>query len=115
MTTAHALPSKFIIHAVGPIYYRAKRSSESRPAELLASCYETSLKLAKAKGGSVAFSCLSTGVYGYPSGEAAEVACGVVREFLEKEGGLERVVFCCFEGKDERAYEEWLPYVYTSP
>lgn len=62
----------------------------------------------------MAFSCLSTGVYGYPSGEAAEVAAREVRRWLEErggvgKGGLERVVFCCFEGKDERAYREWLP------
>lgn len=64
---------------------------------------------------SVAFSALSTGVYGYPSGEAAAAAVGEVRGFLEGEGGagVERVVFCCFEGKDVRAYEEWLPYVIT--
>lgn len=57
-------------------------------------------------------------MYGYPSGEAAEVAGREVRRFLEeleedreKKGGLERVVFCIFEAKDERAYGEWLPYV----
>jgi len=113
ITSAHALPSKYIIHAVGPIYYRAKRQSEDRPAELLTSCYRTSLQLAAEKGGSIAFSCLSTGVYGYPSGEAAAVAAREVRRFLEEdnEGRLERVVLCCFEAKDERAYGEWLPYV----
>ena len=67
---------------------------------------------------SVAFSALSTGVYGYPSGEAAEVAIGEVRRWLvENQGGeggggvVKRVVLCSFERKDERAYEEWLPYV----
>lgn len=53
-------------------------------------------------------------MYGYPSGEAAEVATREVRRFLTEEetggkGRLERVVFCCFEQKDVRAYEEWLP------
>lgn len=50
-------------------------------------------------------------MYGYPPGEAAEVASREVRRFLEEEdeGTLERVVICCFEGKDERAYGEWLP------
>ena len=81
------------------------------------------MELAKEKGGSIAFSCLSTGVYGYPAGEAAEIACREVRRWCEEEGEkegdgkkdeiekgrLERIVFCCFEGKDERAYGEWLP------
>ena len=113
ITSAHALPSAYIIHSVGPIYSSALRQRPDLPAELLRSCYRTSLQLAAAKGGSVAFSCLSTGVYGYPSIEAAEVATQEVRRFLEEEEGekLERVVFCCFEGKDVRAYEEWLPYV----
>ncbi|KAG8526589.1 uncharacterized protein KY384_008790 [Bacidia gigantensis] len=64
--------------------------------------------------GSVAFSCLSTGVYGYPATEAAEVAIKEVRRWLEGEGKgkLERVVFCVFEAKDERAYREWLPRVF---
>ncbi len=97
---------------MGPIYARAKRQDRYRPAELLRGCYRKSLELAKSKGGSVAFSCVSTGVYGYPSMEAAEVATEEVRRFLEeddKEGKLESVVFCCFENKDVRAYEYWLP------
>lgn len=121
MTSAYDLPSKYIIHAVGPVYQRAKRERDDLPAELLRGCYRTSLQLAAEKGGSIAFSCLSTGVYGYPSGEAAEVATREVRRFLVEEaerGGekrLERVVFCCFEQKDVRAYEEWLPYVFFPP
>ena len=103
---------------MGPIYQRTKRESDDLPAELLKGCYRTSLQLAAEKGGSIAFSCLSTGVYGYPSGEAAEVATREVRRFLTEEetrggeGRLDRVVFCCFEQKDVRAYEEWLPYVF---
>ncbi len=105
---------------MGPIY-----SQHRKAADKLRSCYRTSLELALEKGEeieqdvSIAFSCLSTGVYGYPSGEAAEVAAWEVRRFLEelekkegKGGGLERVVFCIFEAKDERAYGEWLPYVH---
>ena len=78
------------------------------------------MELAAEKRGSIAFSCLSTGVYGYPSGEAAEVALGVVRDWLvkqeeEEEGEegpkLERIVFCCFEAKDENAYSALIPYV----
>lgn len=112
MTSAYDLPSSYVIHAVGPIYARARREGPNRPAELLRSCYRTSLQLAAEKGGSVAFSCLSTGVYGYPINEAAEIATREVRRFLrDEESGarLERVVFCCFEGKDVKAYHEWLP------
>lgn len=118
ITSAHELPSKYVIHAVGPVYQRAKRERDDLPAELLGGCYRTSLQLAAEKGGSIAFSCISTGVYGYPSGEAAEVATKEVRQFLVEEderGGekrLERVVFCCFEQKDVTAYEKWLPYVF---
>ncbi|KAL8706549.1 MAG: hypothetical protein Q9201_000422 [Fulgogasparrea decipioides] len=114
ITAAYRLPSQYIIHAVGPVYAREKRKQDGLQAELLANCYRTSLKLAAEKGGSLAFSCLSTGVYGYPSDEAAEVACETVRAFLESEAGqrLERVVFCCFLEKDEKEYEEYLPIVF---
>lgn len=97
---------------MGPIYYRARSESPDRPAELLRSCYRTSLDLAAEKGGSVAFSCLSTGIYGYPKGEAAQVALMAVRRWLEEEeegAQLERVVFCLFDAKDEEAYHEWVP------
>lgn len=128
ITSAHALPSKHIIHAVGPIYAEAKRTGgESRPKELLEGCYRTSLDLAAGLKNlqgedqtSIAFSCLSTGVYGYPSNEAAEVASRSVRDWLDEQehvagqGKVGRVVFCCFLEKDVQAYKEWLPYVTVS-
>jgi O-acetyl-ADP-ribose deacetylase (regulator of RNase III) len=61
---------------------------------------------------SIAFAAISTGVYGYPSGEAAQAAADEVRKFLEapeNAGKLERVIFCNFEQKDEAAYEEVIP------
>ena len=67
------------------------------------------------EGVSIAFSCISTGVYGYPSRDAAHVACRVVREWLDQEKmegerkRIERVVFCLFEEKDVVAYREVLP------
>lgn len=66
----------------------------------------------------MAFSCISTGIYGYPSHQAAEIATREVRRFLEDQekngreegiGKLDRVVFCLFEDKDVRAYEKWVP------
>lgn len=119
ITSAYDLPCEKVIHAVGPVYWQAKRDQAGSERELLAGCYRRSLELAEQEGcKSVAFSAISTGVYGYPSREAAEVACGVVKKWLEEKGegsrGLERVVFCAFERKDEVAYEEWLPYVLIS-
>jgi len=110
ITNAYDLPCRKVIHAVGPVYYVTKR--QGKHTELLQGCYRRSLEFAAENGcKSVAFSALSTGVYGYPSGEAAETAIGEVRRFLESGRGerLERVVFCNFMEKDERAYEKWLP------
>lgn len=110
ITGAYNLPCKAVIHAVGPVYFRTKR--EGRHTQLLQSCYRKSLQLAVDHGlKSIAFSALSTGVYGYPSGEAAEAACEEVRRFLEsgRGDGLEKIVFCNFMEKDERAYEEVIP------
>ncbi|KAI9705315.1 MAG: hypothetical protein M1820_005145 [Bogoriella megaspora] len=113
ITSAYELPSKRVIHAVGPIYHSTKR--QGKHTSLLQSCYRKSLELAVAnRCKSIAFSALSTGVYGYPSGEAAETALGEVRRFLEGPKGdkLDRVVFCCFMDKDTKAYEEWLPHFF---
>ncbi|KAF1997784.1 macro domain-like protein [Amniculicola lignicola CBS 123094] len=110
ITDGYELPAKKVIHAVGPIYWRMKAEGVHR--ELLGGCYRTSLELAVENGlKSIAFSALSTGVYGYPSGEASEVALETVRTFLEEGKGdqLERVIFCNFMLKDEDAYFENIP------
>ncbi|MCJ1395821.1 hypothetical protein MMC18_008707 [Xylographa bjoerkii] len=111
ITGAYDLPCEKVVHAVGPVYWRAKRERPGLERELLASCYTKSLELAEESGcASVAFSAISTGVYGYPSGEAAEVACGAVRGWLQGEQRkVGSVVFCVFERKDEKAYQEVLP------
>lgn len=111
LTAAYNLPCKYVIHAVGPVYHSAEREVVEGQ---LAGCYTRSLELLVQRGGgSVAFSALSTGVYGYPSREAAEVAVGAVRGWLEEDaeraGKVERVVFCSFLEKDERAYWEVVP------
>jgi len=110
ITEGYELPAKKVIHAVGPVYWQ----DEDQAPALLEGCYRKSMKICAENGlKSVGFSAISTGVYGYPSGEAAEVACRVVREELEKEEckQIERVVFVTFEMKDVRAYGETLPYV----
>jgi O-acetyl-ADP-ribose deacetylase (regulator of RNase III) len=109
ITGAYQLPCRKVIHAVGPVY------DELRPEEsekLLRGCYTKSLELAAGNGcKSIAFSSISTGVYGYPSREAAPVAIRAVRDFLEEdgEGKIELVVFVTFEKKDVDAYNEFLP------
>ncbi|KAF1832061.1 A1pp-domain-containing protein [Decorospora gaudefroyi] len=109
ITEGYELPSKKVIHAVGPIYWK----EGSRSAELLSGCYRTSLELAVQHGcKSIAFSALSTGVYGYPSVEASIVALETVRNFLDKESQaekLDRVIFCNFLQKDEDAYFDNIP------
>lgn len=109
ITGAYELPCKKVIHAVGPIYFR---SGPEKSAALLASCYTTSLQLAVDNGcKSVVFSGLSTGIYGYPSQDAASVATKAVRGFLESAAGdkIDRVIFCTFEMKDVNAYNDWVP------
>lgn len=109
MTGAYELPCKKVIHAVGPIYWKEGKTAS---AELLAGCYRTSLQLAVDNDcKSIAFSALSTGVYGYPSGQASLVALATVRKFLEEEQAskLDRVIFCNFLQKDEDAYYENIP------
>lgn len=113
ITDAYNLPYKRVTHAVGPIYHFERRFSEGGPEALLRSCYRRSLELAIENNmKSIAFAAISTGVYGYPPREAARTALDETRKFLEQEsniGRLERVVFCNFEFKDERAYEELIP------
>lgn len=102
ITPGFNLPAKFVIHTVGPVYGGGKHGE----AEKLAACYRNSLELA-AKNGckSVAFPCISTGVYHYPHEEAAEIALRETTEFLKTHGDLE-VVFCCFSGTDKDIYEK---------
>ncbi|KAH8155334.1 uncharacterized protein LAJ45_00344 [Morchella importuna] len=114
-TRAYRLPCKKIIHAVGPIYWLAKEMNEHETK--LSSCYTETLKLAVGNGlTAVAFCALSTGIYGYPSYEAAGTAISAVRSFLESEDGqkLELVIFCNFEKKDEDAYSELIS-IYFPP
>ncbi|XPS78270.1 hypothetical protein M3J09_010286 [Ascochyta lentis] len=110
VTDGYELPADKIIHAVGPIYWN---KSKDEAARLLAGCYKTSLQLAVDNDcKSIAFSALSTGVYGYPSGEASLVALETVRKFLEdgeEADKLDRVIFCNFLQKDEDAYFKNIP------
>lgn len=114
ITSGYNLPAKKVLHAVGPIYSTSPSKREHQ-AKQLAACYTRCLDLAVENGcHSVAFSCISTGIYGYPSAEAAATAMKAVKGWLEGAGAekvqaMERVVFCCFLEKDEDCYHMIIP------
>ncbi|PYH97391.1 A1pp-domain-containing protein [Aspergillus ellipticus CBS 707.79] len=113
ITSAYDLPCKQIVHTVGPIYELERRRDKELPESLLRSCYRRSLEVAVENDmTSIAFSAISTGVYGYPSEAAAQAALDETRKFVENPeyaGKLERIIFCNFERKDEIAYEKLTP------
>lgn len=96
LTAGHRLPARFVIHTVGPVWQGGERGE----AGLLASCYRRSLELAVGQGvRTVAFPCISTGVYGYPLVAAAAVAIDTVLAMLDADATLGQVTFCCFSAE----------------
>jgi O-acetyl-ADP-ribose deacetylase (regulator of RNase III) len=105
ITLGYDLPARHVIHAVGPVWHGGQ---QGEPA-LLASCYRRSLELANAYGlKTIAFPCISTGAYGYPSRAAAEIAVSTVRQFVQGENSLEQVIFCCYTQTDFIIYKALL-------
>ena len=105
MTDAYQLPCKKIIHTVGPVW---KGGNRGEP-ELLARCYETALELAEKHGiSTLAFPCISTGVYRYPRKEAAQIALNAIRETIKEGGYRGDVVLCCFQEEDAAIYKALL-------
>lgn len=104
-TLGYRLPARFVIHTVGPVWHGGKQGE----AQQLASCYRRALEeAAKLGAASVAFPSISTGVYGYPVAQAAQVAVDTVRAALPEFPGLREVVFCCFSDGDLRIYQDLL-------
>lgn len=103
LTNGYNLPSKYIIHTVGPVWYGGHKNEES----LLASCYQETLKIANEKGfKTIAFPAISCGAYRFPIEKACEIAIKEVSSFEHKT--LEKVIFACFETKLERALHKSL-------
>ena len=101
ITSGGNLKAKHVIHTVGPIW----RGGFYEEAKLLKQAYRSSLKLAVTYGlKTVAFPSISTGAYGYPVEEASRVAVGAVKDFLEKEDKLERVIFVLFSESNFEVY-----------
>ena len=106
VTPAYNLPAKRVIHTVGPI---ANGHPTDLHREQLASCYTSCLDAAAAEDlRSVAFCCISTGVFGFPQREAAAIAVRTVREWLDARDSGITVVFNVFGEQDERIYRELL-------
>ncbi|XP_043837486.1 ADP-ribose glycohydrolase MACROD1-like [Dromiciops gliroides] len=111
ITGGYRLPAKYVIHTVGPIVQGDPSPSH---VQELRSCYRNSLQLVLDNSlRSVAFPCISTGVFGYPSEAAAEVVLGTLREWLEEhKDKVDRLVICVFLEKDEKIYRKLLPYFF---
>lgn len=105
ITRGYRLPAKWVIHTPGPVW----RDGKHGEPDLLAGCYRRSLALAAEKGvKSIAFPCISAGVYGYPAVKAAEIAVSTVREALKGLREPPEVVFCCFSSNNAEIYEKML-------
>jgi O-acetyl-ADP-ribose deacetylase (regulator of RNase III) len=105
ITKGFKLPAKFVIHTVGPVWHSGTNHEE----ELLASCYQESLKLAREHQClTVAFPNISTGIYHFPKKRAAEIAVAEVKSFLEYNPLPETVIFVCFDSENFELYKELL-------
>jgi O-acetyl-ADP-ribose deacetylase (regulator of RNase III) len=113
ITTAGNLPSKFVIHTVGPVW----NDGQNKEREKLAGCYQKSLQLAVDNNcKTIAFPNLSTGVYRFPKDEAARIAVDTVIEFLSKSDKIDKIIFVCFDDDNFYFIKKQLNYkVFTIP
>jgi O-acetyl-ADP-ribose deacetylase (regulator of RNase III) len=108
ITGAYLLPAKYIIHTVGPVWEQGGYGE----AEVLASCYRSSLQLAADRSAeTVAFPCIAAGTYGYPSAEACRVAIATALEWVRQHPLPRQVIFCCFAEEDAEVYRARLQEV----
>ncbi|MCG7587498.1 O-acetyl-ADP-ribose deacetylase [Photobacterium sp. OFAV2-7] len=102
LTKGYRLPAQYIIHTVGPVWHGGSHDEE----KLLASCYRNSISLARQAGvQSIAFPCISTGVYHFPKQRAAEIAVMTVQEELADDDNIVQVYFACFAVDDLHTYQ----------
>jgi len=98
ITPGYRLPTRYVIHTVGPVWGGGARGE----ADLLGSCYRRSLEIAVAHEiATIAFPCISTGVYGYPAEQAAQIAVATARAAARE---VREIVFCCFSESDRALY-----------
>jgi len=105
ITKGYRLKARHVIHTVGPVWHGGGNGEP----ELLRSCYRNSLDLAAKHGlHTIAFPCISTGVYRFPADQAAEIAVEAVEAFLQTPSSIQTVIFCCFSKADRARYEQIL-------
>jgi O-acetyl-ADP-ribose deacetylase (regulator of RNase III) len=101
LTAGYRLAARYVIHTVGPVW----QGGHAGEADLLASCYRRSLEIGAAHGiATMAFPCISTGVYGYPAEPAARIAVATVRGTAPELPSIREVTFCCFSEADMHLY-----------
>lgn len=106
ITLGYNLPCKYVLHTVGPII---SGKLQNKDCELLASCYRSCLELAAANEiQSIAFCCISTGVFHFPQNKAAEIAVETVLKFLDENQSLKQVIFNVFTDEDLKIYSRLL-------
>lgn len=106
ITSAFNLPSKYVIHTVGPIIYSFPAKEDD---ELLSSCYRSCLETAEENGcGNIAFCCISTGEFRFPNRRAAEIAVSTVRDYKKERKSDIEVIFNVFKDTDYKIYKELL-------
>lgn len=106
ITPSYNLPCDYVIHTVGPI---VQGKLTKKHEELLESCYKSCVEIANENGvDSIAFCCISTGVFMFPNERAAEIAVKTIKEYKEKTNSSIKVVFNVFKDQDEEIYRELL-------
>ncbi|XP_061914463.1 ADP-ribose glycohydrolase MACROD2 isoform X1 [Entelurus aequoreus] len=111
ITCGYDLPARFVIHTVGPVARGHVGPTETND---LTSCYQNSLRLVKEYGlSTVAFPCISTGIYGFPNDPAADIALNTVKRWIEENpNSITRVIFCVFLETDFTIYKKKMSFVF---
>lgn len=105
ITKGYNLPAKHVIHTVGPVWYGGGRNEP----DLLESCYKRSLEVAVQNNiSSLAFPNISTGVYRFPKEHAAHIAIQTVKDFIQKNDKIEKVIFAIFDEENLGIYKEMM-------
>jgi O-acetyl-ADP-ribose deacetylase (regulator of RNase III) len=109
ITKGYRLHAKWVIHTVGPVWHGGAKNED----ELLADCYRNSLTLAVEHSiSTVAFPCISTGVYRFPSERAASIALTEIKDFLKEDKTLEKVLAVCFGNADYQIYQSAITQIF---